>query len=82
MRFLFLIVDVPASYKRNLLRNCQLDGNLSCFILSSDLRMIGDDPILMPDPESQVRVARSTPSLIPAARPSRHSTRPPMLPTS
>ncbi len=34
-RFLLLIVDVPASLQRNLLRDCYLTGTSPAFILSS-----------------------------------------------
>src|ERR1700691_435128 len=81
-RFSFLIVDVPGSYKRNLLRDCHLTGTSPAFILSSASRMEGIDPILIPDPEFQGPVAQSTPPSISSARPSPHSTLPPTLPTS
>ncbi len=48
-RFSFLIVDVPASYQRNLLRDCHLTGTPSVLILSSRFAHGSIDPILMPD---------------------------------
>ena len=81
-RFSVLIVDVPATYQRNLLRDCHLTGTSSAFILSSASLMEDIDPILIPDPEFQGPVAQSTPPSISSARPSPHSTRPPTLPTS
>ena len=81
-RFSFLIVDVPASYRRNLLRNCHLTGTSPAFIFSSASLIEGIDTVLITDPEFQGPVAQSTPPSISSARPSPHSTRPPMLPTS
>jgi hypothetical protein len=69
MRFSFLIVDVPARYQRNLLRDCHLTGTSPAFILSSASLMEGIDPILIPDPEFHGPVAQSTPPSISSARP-------------
>src|ERR1700677_3507320 len=74
--------DIPASYQRNLLRDCHLRGTSPAFILSSALLMEGIDPILIPDPEFQGPVVQSTQPSISSARPSPHSTHPPTLPTS
>ena len=81
-RFSFSIVDVPASYQRNLLRACHLTGTCSAFILSSGSLMEGMKSILIPDPAFQGTVARSTPPLVSSARPLLYSTGPPTLPTS
>jgi hypothetical protein len=40
-RFSFLIVDVPAGYQHNLLRDCHLTGTSPAFILSSSSLMEG-----------------------------------------
>lgn len=80
--FLVLIVDVPASYQRNLLRDCHVTGTSPVFILSSASLVEGIDPVLISDPEFHGSGAQSTPPSISSARPSPHSTRPPTLPTS
>jgi hypothetical protein len=79
-RYSFLIVDVPASYQRNLFRDCHLTGTSPAFILSSGSLMEGIDPIFVPDSEFQGPVAQSTPPSISSARPSPYSTPPPTLP--
>jgi len=81
-RFSFLIVDVPASYRRNLLRNCHLTGTSPAFTFSFASLMEGKDTVLISDPEFQGPVAQSIPPSIASARPSPHSIPPPTLPTS
>lgn len=67
--FSFLIVEVPASYQRNLLRDCHLTGSSPAFILSSASLMEGIGPIVIPDPEFHGPVAQSTSPSISSARP-------------
>ena len=81
-RFSFFLVDPPASDQRNLLCDGHLTGISSAFILASGSRTGDVDPIFNSESGFQGPIARSTPPLISSARPSPHSTPPPMLPKS